>query len=48
MILYLVICVILLLYCLSINYHTFQPTPVSGWYDKGHLFRDLNSFNMYT
>lgn len=48
MILYLVICVILLLYRLSINYHTSQPSPVSGLYNKGHVFRDLNSFNMYT
>lgn len=48
MILYLVICVILLLYRLSIKYHTSQPSPVSGLYDKGHVFRDLNNFNMYT
>lgn len=49
MILYLVICVFLLLYRLSIKYHTCCPSPGSGLYSKAHRFGgDLNSFNMYT
>lgn len=50
MILYLVICVFLLLYRLSIKYHTRWPSPGSGLYSKAQSFRGggLNSFNMYT
>lgn len=50
MILYLVICVILLLYSLinKISHLSPLPSQVSGLYNKGLVFRDLNSFNMYT
>lgn len=48
MILYLVICVFLLLYRLSIKYHTCWPSPGSGLYRSPQIWGDLNSFNMYT
>lgn len=49
MILYLVICVILLLFSLTNKISHLSPLPsqVSGLYNKGLVIRDLNSFNTH-